>query len=203
MAARIALFIWMRAGQRSIMRRAPPIRQIPPRFLKSGERALLEFLNTRGVPTMTTRRYLLLMACALLGVVFLSAPLRADAQGYPARPVKLVVPFPPGGSLDIAGRLIAQRLSETWGQAVVVENKPGAGGNIGADLVAKSAPDGYTILLGALSTHAVNPSLYANMPYDPVKDFVPITLLATTPNVLVVNPTLPVSSVRELVAYAK
>jgi tripartite-type tricarboxylate transporter receptor subunit TctC len=88
----------------------------------------------------------------------------AEAQGYPAKPVKLVVPFPPGGSLDFAGRLIAQKLTEAWGQSVVVENKPGAGGNIGADLVAKAPPDGYTILLGALSTHAVNPSLYANMP---------------------------------------
>src|SRR5439155_24150617 len=97
----------------------------------------------------------------------------------------------------------AQKLTEMWGQSVVVENKPGAGGNIGADMVAKSAPDGYTILLGALSTHAVNPSLYKTMPYDAVKDFAPITLLATTPNVLVVNPALPVNSVRELVAYAK
>ena len=114
-----------------------------------------------------------------------------------------MVPFPPGGSLDIAGRLIAQRLAEAWGQAVVVENKPGAGGNIGADFVAKSAPDGYTILLGALSTHAVNPSLYAKMPYDAAKDFAPITLIAITPNVLVVNAALPVSNVREFIAYTK
>jgi tripartite-type tricarboxylate transporter receptor subunit TctC len=103
----------------------------------------------------------LLMTCGLLAAVLLGAPVAADAQGYPARPVKLVVPFPPGGSLDIAGRLIAQRLSETWGQAVVVENKPGAGGNIGAAFVAKSTPDGYTILLDPLSTHAVHPNLYA------------------------------------------
>jgi tripartite-type tricarboxylate transporter receptor subunit TctC len=137
---------------------------------------------------------------ALLAVV--AAP-GAAAQAYPARPVKLVVPFPPGGPLDATGRLVAQKLTEAWGQPVVVENKPGAGGNIGADLVAKSAPDGYTILLGALSTHAVNPTLYPNMPYDAVRDFAPITLLATTPNVLVVNPSLPVNSVKELVAYAK
>ena len=115
------------------------------------------------------------LAAALLGLVR-AFPL--PAQPYPAKPVKLVVPFPPGGSLDFAGRLIAQKLSESWGQSVVVENKPGAGGNIGADLVAKSPPDGYTILLGALSTHAVNPSLYAKMPYDAVKDFAPITLIA-------------------------
>jgi tripartite-type tricarboxylate transporter receptor subunit TctC len=127
----------------------------------------------------------------------------ALAQNYPARPVKMVVPFPPGGSLDIAGRLIAQKLTDAWGQAVVVENKPGAGGNIGADFVAKSPPDGYTILLGALSTHAVNPSLYAKMPYDAAKDFAPITLIAVTPNVLVVNAASPVNTVKEFIAYAK
>ncbi|HTQ01972.1 MAG TPA: tripartite tricarboxylate transporter substrate binding protein [Casimicrobiaceae bacterium] len=129
--------------------------------------------------------------------------LPAAAQAYPSRSVKLVVPFPPGGSLDLAGRLIAQKLTEMWGQSVVVENKPGAGGNIGADYVAKSAPDGYTILLGALSTHAVNPSLYKSMPYDAAKDFAPITLIAVTPNVLVVNASLPVNNVKEFLAYAK
>src|SRR5205823_3557691 len=108
----------------------------------------------------------------------LAVPSPARAQIYPTKSVRLIVPFPPGGSLDFAGRLIAQKLTEAWDQPVVVENKPGAGGNIGADLVAKSPPDGYTILLGALSTHAVNPSLYAKMPYDAVKDFVPITLIA-------------------------
>ena len=111
--------------------------------------------------------------------------------------------FPPGGPLDVVGRGIAQKLAETWGQNVVVENKPGAGGNIGADFVAKSSPDGYTVVMGALSTHAVNPSLYSQMPYDAKKDFAPITLVAITPNVLVVNPALPVHSVRELIAYAK
>jgi tripartite-type tricarboxylate transporter receptor subunit TctC len=127
----------------------------------------------------------------------------AQAQNYPSKPVKMVVPFPPGGSLDIAGRLIAQKLTDAWGQSVVVENKPGAGGNIGADFVAKSPPDGYTILLGALSTHAVNPSLYAKMPYDAAKDFAPITLIAVTPNVLVVNAASPVNNVKEFIAYAK
>jgi len=131
------------------------------------------------------------------------AVLSAAAQGYPAKPVKLVVPFPPGGSLDIAGRLIAQKLTEAWGQSVVVENKPGAGGNIGADLVAKAPADGYTILLGALSTHAVNPSLYSSMPYDAVRDFAPITLIAVTPNVLVVNANSPVRNVSEFIAYTK
>ena len=124
---------------------------------------------------------------------------KTDAQSFSTG----ITVFPPGGSLDIAGRLIAQKLGETWGQSVVVENKPGAGGNIGADFVAKSPPDGYTILLGALSTHAVNPSLYKSMPYDAAKDFAPITLIAITPNVLVVNATLPVNSAKEFIAYAK
>ena len=131
------------------------------------------------------------------------AAAQVPSGAYPTHPVKLVVPFPPGGPLDVTGRAIAQKLTEAWGQSVVVDNRPGAGGNIGADLVAKSPPDGYTILMGALSTHAVNPSLYAKMPYDAVRDFAPITLVAITPNVLVVNPSLPVRSVQELIAYAK
>ena len=145
---------------------------------------------------------------AVAGVTLLASALALPAAAqspaaYPSRPVRLVVPFPPGGPLDIVGRTIAQKLTEAWGQSVVVDNRPGAGGNIGADLVAKSPPDGYTILMGALSTHAVNPSLYAKMPYDAVKDFAPITLVAITPNVLVVNASLPVNSAREFVAYAK
>jgi tripartite-type tricarboxylate transporter receptor subunit TctC len=135
--------------------------------------------------------------CATLAGL-LSFPLPAAEQVYPSKPIRLVVPFPPGGSLDVVARAIGQKLTDAWGQPVIIDNRPGAGGNIGADLVAKSAPDGYTILEGALSTHAVNVSLYAKMPYDPVKDFVPITLVAVTPNVLVVNPSVP-----ELVAYAK
>jgi tripartite-type tricarboxylate transporter receptor subunit TctC len=125
------------------------------------------------------------------------------AATFPSKTVRLVVPFPPGGPLDVTGRAIAQKLSLAWGQSVVVENRPGAGGNIGADAVAKSPADGYTVVMGALSTHAVNPSLYPAMPYDAVKDFAPITLVAVTPNVLVVSPSLPVGSVKELVAYAK
>src|SRR4029450_9394922 len=127
----------------------------------------------------------------------------ASAQAFPSKPVKLVIPFPPGGSLDNVGRLLAQKISESWGQQVVIENKPGAGGNIGADLVAKSPADGYTVVMGALSTHAVNPSLFPKMPYDALRDFAPITLGAITPNVLVVHPSLPVQSVRDLIAYAK
>ncbi|MEO9137221.1 MAG: tripartite tricarboxylate transporter substrate binding protein [Casimicrobiaceae bacterium] len=139
----------------------------------------------------------IVIACAL------AFALPVAAQPFPTKAVKLIVPFPAGGPLDATGRAIAQKLTEAWGQSVIVENKPGAGGNIGADLVAKSPPDGYTVVMGALSTHAVNPSLYPKMPYDAQKDFAPITLVAITPNVLVVNPSLPVHSVKELIAYAK
>jgi len=135
-------------------------------------------------------------------VAALPAPV-ARADAYPVKPIHLVVPFPPGGSLDVVARAIGQKLTEAWGQPVIIDNRPGAGGNIGADFVAKSAPDGYTILEGALSTHAVNVTLYGKLPYDPIKDFAPITLVAVTPNVLVVNPSLPVNSVAQLIAYAK
>jgi tripartite-type tricarboxylate transporter receptor subunit TctC len=143
----------------------------------------------------------LLLAVFLIPLLAASGPL--FAQAYPARPIKLVIPFPPGGPLDLAGRAIGQKLQEAWGQPVVVENRPGAGGNIGADAVAKSAPDGYTLVMGALSTHAVNPHLFAKMPYDALKDFAPITLVAVTPNVLVVNPALPANNVQELIALAR
>jgi tripartite-type tricarboxylate transporter receptor subunit TctC len=143
----------------------------------------------------------LLAACGILVAVVVAFPVNAET--FPSKTVKLVVPFPAGGPLDATGRTIGQKLTEAWGQSVIVENKPGAGGNIGADYVAKSAPDGYTVVMGALSTHAVNPSLYPKMPFDAQKDFAPITLVAVTPNVLVVNPSLPVHSVKELIAYAK
>jgi tripartite-type tricarboxylate transporter receptor subunit TctC len=138
------------------------------------------------------------VAFALTGLV----PL-ASAQSFPAKPVRLVIPFPPGGSLDNVGRLLAQKIGDAWGQTIVVENRPGAGGNVGMDFVAKSPADGYTVGMGALSTHAVNPSLYARMPYDAVKDFAPISLVAITPNVLTVNASLPVDSLKDLIAYAK
>jgi tripartite-type tricarboxylate transporter receptor subunit TctC len=136
------------------------------------------------------------LACAVVA-------LPAAAQPYPSKPIRFVVPFPPGGPLDIMGRGIAQKLQEAWGQPVVVDNRPGAGGGIGADLVAKSPGDGYTLLMGAVSTHAINPSLYAKIPYDPQKDFVAVALVAQVPNILVVNPSLPVHSVKELIDYAR
>jgi tripartite-type tricarboxylate transporter receptor subunit TctC len=113
------------------------------------------------------------------------------------------VPFPPGGATDILAREVAKHLTEAWGQSVVVDNRPGAGGNIGSELVAKAAPDGYTLEMGTVGTHAINASLYSKMPYDHVKDFVPVILVAGVPNVLEVNPSVPVNSVQELIAYAK
>ena len=126
-----------------------------------------------------------------------------SAQDYPARPVRWVSPWPPGGANDIFSRIIAQRLSEALGQPVVVENRPGAAGAIGTEAVAKSPADGYTLTLGSSPTHAIAPSLNPALPYDPLRDFDAVTLVAVVPNVLVVNPALPVTSVRELVALAK
>jgi tripartite-type tricarboxylate transporter receptor subunit TctC len=127
----------------------------------------------------------------------------ATAQTYPTRPIRLVVPFPPGGTTDILAREAGERLSVTLGQPVVIDNRPGAGGNIGADIVAKSAPDGYTLLMATVGTHAINPSLYSKMPYDHIKDFAPVVLVAGVPNVLEVTPSLPVNSVADLIKLAK
>ena len=137
----------------------------------------------------------------ILFALLLALPLHALAQ-YPQRAIKMMVPFPPAGATDVVGRIVAQKLSERLGQSVVVENRPGAGGSIGSDLVAKSAPDGYTILMATSSTHSIGPALQ-KLPYDPIKDFTAITHVANVPNVLVVSPKLPVASVKELVAYAK
>jgi tripartite-type tricarboxylate transporter receptor subunit TctC len=146
---------------------------------------------------MITRRSFCLSLAALC-ICF-----NAAAQGYPSKPIRFVVPYPAGGPLDTVARLLGSKLAESMKQPVVVDNKPGAGGNIGAEFVARSAADGYTILMGAVATHAINPSLYASIPYDPVRDFIPVTQVASTPNVLVLNPSVPASSVQELIAYAK
>ena len=127
----------------------------------------------------------------------------AAAQNYPVKPIKLIVPFTPGGSTDILARLIGQKLGEAWSVNVIIDNRPGAGGNIGVELTAKSAPDGYTLVMGHIGTFGVNPTLYAKLPYDPIRDFQPITLVAKIPNMLAVNPSVPARSVKELVALAK
>ncbi|WP_019447360.1 tripartite tricarboxylate transporter substrate binding protein [Cupriavidus sp. BIS7] len=126
-----------------------------------------------------------------------------SADNWPTKPITYVVPFAAGGTTDLLGRLIGQRLSQTLGQSIVVENRAGAGGNIGSDYVSKAAPDGYTLLGGTISSHAINVSLYPKMPYDPVKNFQPVALIGTLPNVLVVNASSPWKSVQDVIAAAK
>ena len=138
----------------------------------------------------------------ILLALSLAATLGAAHAQYPNRPVKLIVPFPPAGATDVVGRIVAQKLGERLGQPVVVENKPGAGGAIGSDLAAKSAPDGYTLLIATSSTHSIGPVLQ-KLPYDPLRDFAPITHVANVPNVLIVSPQLPVNTLAEFIDYAK
>jgi tripartite-type tricarboxylate transporter receptor subunit TctC len=147
------------------------------------------------------RRRVLAAAAAGVALATLTGP--AGAQAFPARPIRMVVPFPAGGPTDIVARPIAAMLSEALGQQVVVDNRGGAGGSIGADLVAKAPPDGYTILMGTVGTHAINPSLYAKLPYDPVADFSSLGLVASAPVAIVVHPSAPYKSVAELIAAAK
>ena len=140
---------------------------------------------------------------ATLLLAALSAACGAHADAYPSRPIRFVVAFPPGGGTDIIARSIAQKLSERVSQQVLVDNRPGAGGNIGTEIVAKSAPDGYTMLMGSAGPLAINASLFKTMPFDPQHDLAPVTLAASTPNVLVVHPSLGVTTVKELIALAK
>ncbi len=139
---------------------------------------------------------------ALVAALAASLPAAAPAQSFPAKPIRLVVTYPPGGGADLMARLVAPKMGEALGQTVVVENKPGASGQIGASEVARAAPDGYTLMLDA-SSFAVNPSLYARLPYDPAKAFAPLAVLALYPNMLVVTPSFPPKDVKELVALAK
>ena len=141
-------------------------------------------------------RLVLIIAFALL-------PLVATAQPYPSKPIRSIVNFPAGGVADIYARIIGAKVQESWGQPVVVENRTGGGGNIGADAVAKSAPDGYTLNMSAIGPHAVNVSLFSKMPYDPVKDFAAIALVLEAEGLLVVHPTVPANNVAELIAYAR
>ena len=153
------------------------------------------------IHTSASRRHfnLALLASALP----LSAAAQPAASSFPNKLIRMVVPFTPGGSTDILGRTIGQQLTQAWGQSVVIDNVPGAGGSIGADKVAKAPADGYTLLMGHIGTLAVTPSLYPRLPYDPIKSFAAVAWVARVPNVLVVHPSLPVKTVQELVAYAK
>lgn len=142
------------------------------------------------------KKFLAMAACLLAaGNVF--------AQAYPAKPVRVIVGFPPGGGTDVVARVIAQKLTEWWGQPVTVENRAGATGTIGADLVAKSSPDGYTLIMGHVNSHAIAPNLFAKLPYDPIKDFAAVAYVGYVPNVLAVHPSVNVKSVKELVALLK
>ena len=143
------------------------------------------------------------VAKLLIVIVFLGLVATAEGQVYPAKPIHIVVGFPPGGGNDIIARMVGAKMQDSWGQPVVIDNKPGANSIIAAEFVAKSAADGYTLLVNATGGMSVNPVLYAKLPYDPLKDFVPISMVGTFPLVLVVNPSLPVGSVPELIAYAK
>jgi tripartite-type tricarboxylate transporter receptor subunit TctC len=144
-----------------------------------------------------------LLSLLAFSVILVGSVVPSYADTYPSKPIQMIVPFAPGASTDIMARTVGQKLSEAWKQQVIVENKPGASGLIGADLVAKAAPDGYMLVMGAIGTHATNASLYKKMPYDTLKDFAPVAHVANVTLVLVVHPSLPVRSVKELINYAK
>ena len=139
----------------------------------------------------------------LLAVLLALVAAAAGAQAYPSKPIRLIVGFPPGGGTDIVARVIGQKLTESWGQQVIVENRPGATGMIGAQAIAKAAPDGYTLGIGHVNSQAIAPSIAAKPLYDPVKDFTPIAYVGFVPNVLVVHPSTPARTVKELIALAK
>jgi len=140
---------------------------------------------------------------ALTAMALLPSGMSASAQSWPERPVRIVVPFSAGGTTDVVARALAKDLGDAWGQSVVVENRAGAGGNIGAEVVAKSAPDGYTLLMTSGSIFTVNPHMYEKLPFDPLKDFIPVTSVATGPQLLVVHPSVPADNVKEFIALAR
>ncbi|MFY9136650.1 Bug family tripartite tricarboxylate transporter substrate binding protein [Zwartia sp.] len=157
----------------------------------------------------TTHRRLRRILLLALGLGSVSFGMTAQAQSstdWPTKPIRFVVPYPPGGPLDTMARVLAEQVKTTLGQPVVVENRPGAGGNIGADLIAKAQPDGYSLVMGAVATHAINPALYSKIPYDAVRDFAPVALVASVPNVLIVNKEFAdknnIRTVQDLVKYA-
>lgn len=150
---------------------------------------------------MTAAGVLRALGLACLGLVLAQGCARAQ-EAWPVKPIRLILPFPPGGGTDILGRIISERLSASLGQPVVIENRGGAGGNLGAEIAAKSAPDGYTIVLVAPSL-AISPSLYSRLNYDPVKDFAPVSLVATVPNVMITHPSVPARTLAEFIALAK
>lgn len=162
--------------------------------------------TARSARALTVHGLALSLAAAAGAATAASATTATTAigpGGYPSRAIRMVVPFAPGGATDILARITGARLTEVWGQTVVIDNRPGAGGTIGAAIAAKSNPDGYTLVMGTNASHAIAPSLYPKLSYSPLKDFAPITLVANVPQALMVHPSLPVKDVKELIAYAK
>lgn len=145
----------------------------------------------------------MLITATAVATGFLAVPLAAQTTDFPNKPVRIVVPFPPGGATDITARVVAEKLSVKWGQPVLIENRAGAGGNVGSNLVAKSAADGYNIVLGVTGSHAINVSLFKKMPYHPLSDFEPLTQATIYPNAIVVNPQVPANNLQELIALLK
>src|SRR5512143_4081702 len=152
-----------------------------------------------GSVSRSRRTFLVVAGVVAVALAAGTSPAAAD---YPDQPIRLVVPFPAGGGADNLARMIMPRVEKILGQPIVIENKPGAGGNVGAEIVARAAPDGYTLLYGTNGTHAINPSLYANLRFDPVKDFAPVSRMTAIAAMLFVTPELPVTSVKELIQYA-
>lgn len=141
--------------------------------------------------------------CLLAAILWFAAPTQVFAQAFPSRPITIVVPFPPGGVTDQTSRLVGQKISESTGQTVIIDNRPGAGGQIGANVVKQARPDGYTLFVANIGSHAINQTLYNKLSYDPIKDFDPITCMIITPQIVVVPPASPNKSIAELIAYAK
>src|SRR5438876_11305055 len=174
-------------------------------------RARLTLSAIIGSDNVTTRPLMLtpsslLRALPLAGAVLLAsggAYLAAAQTGYPTKPVRILVPFPPGGPADALARIVGDKLAQSLGQPFVIENKPGAGGNIGMEQGAKAAPDGYTLTLAAAGNLTIAPSLYSKLPYDPAKDYAPVTVIATVPNILIVHPSVPAKTLADLIALAK
>ncbi len=162
---------------------------------------MVSFRMPRRLHRRACRRIVFLLAAAVGWSV--SALNAVAAEAFPVRPVRFIVPYPPGGITDILARVIAQHLTAKWGEQVIVDNRAGASGNIGADIAARANPDGYTILFGNSSTHAINPSLFLKLPFDPLRDFEAVTLVANVTNALLVNPALPAKTVQDIVAMAK
>jgi tripartite-type tricarboxylate transporter receptor subunit TctC len=151
---------------------------------------------------ITLSRSTILAACCAVAAAAIPHA-TANAQSYPIKPIRMVVPFPPGGFSDVFGRIIGAKMHESWGQPVPVENRPGAGGSIGADIVAKSPPDGYALVMGTIGTHAINATLFSKLPYDPIRDFAAVAFVVEAEGLLVVHPSIPAKTVKELIALAK